>query len=66
MYAYAKASGYPDSNVFDFYTTTGDMTNWLAKINVPAISVLLTNHTDTEWTKNQAGIKAVLEYYSNK
>ncbi len=66
MNAYAKASGYPASSVFDFYATTGDMTNWLAKINVPAISVLLTNHTDTEWTKNQAGVRAVLDYYSKK
>jgi len=28
--------------------------------------VLLTNHTDTEWTKNQKGIEAVLKYYSTK
>lgn len=61
---FAKASGYRASEEFDFYETTGDMTNWLAKIKVPAISVLLTNHTDTEWTKNLAGIKAVLKYYT--
>ena len=58
---YAKASGYPGSEEFNFYETTGDMTNWLAKINVPAISVLLTNHTDIEWTKNLAGIQALLK-----
>lgn len=61
---YANASGYPAFRSFDFYATTGDMTNWLAKINVPAISVLLTNHTDTEWTKNLAGVKAILNFYS--
>ena len=61
---FATASGYPAHSSFDFYTTTGDMTNWLAKIGVPAISVLLTNHTDTEWSKNEKGIKALLEYYS--
>jgi hypothetical protein len=61
---FAKASGYPAYQSFDFYATTGDMVNWFAKNNVPAISVLLTNHTDTEWTKNQAGIQAVLKYYS--
>ena len=66
MRAYAEASGYPASNSFDFYATTGDMTNWLAKNLTPAISILLTNHTDTEWTKNLAGIKAVLEYYGKK
>ena len=62
--AYAKASGYTANNDFNFYETTGDMTNWLAKINIPAIAVLLTNHESTEWTKNLAGIKALLKYYT--
>jgi hypothetical protein len=62
--AFAKASGYPAFEEFDFYEITGDMVNWLAKEKIPAISVLLTNHTDTEWTKNLAGIKAVLKYYT--
>lgn len=61
---FAKASGYPSYASFDSYATTGDMVNWLAKNNVPAISVLLTNHTDTEWTKNLAGVKAVMAQYS--
>ncbi|MEI6296903.1 MAG: M14 family metallopeptidase [bacterium] len=61
---YAKASGYPSFQNFDFYTTTGDMVNWLAKKEIPAISVLLTNHTDTEWTKNQKGIDALLQHYA--
>jgi hypothetical protein len=63
--AVAKASGYPAHESFDFYATTGDMTNWLAKIGVPAVSVLLTNHTDTEWSKNLTGVKALLEYYAD-
>ncbi len=62
--AYAKASGYKAYESFDFYETTGDMVNWLAKREVPAISVLLTNHTATEWTKNRAGIEAILKYYA--
>jgi hypothetical protein len=61
---YAAGSGYSANESFDYYATTGDMTNWLAKINVPAISILLTNHTDTEWSKNLAGIRAVLKYYA--
>ena len=61
---YAKASGYPAHESFDFYATTGDMVNWLAKQKIPAISVLLTNHTDTEWSKNQAGIDAVLKHFA--
>lgn len=61
---FATASGYTAHSSFDFYATTGDMTNWLAKIGIPAVSVLLSNHTDTEWSKNLEGIKAVLNYYA--
>ncbi len=62
--AYANASGYPAYEEFDAYEITGDMVNWLASINIPAISVLLTNHQDIEWSKNKKGIRATLEYYS--
>jgi hypothetical protein len=61
---FATASGYSAHESFDFYATTGDMTNWFAKSGIPAISVLLTNHTDTEWTKNQKGIDAILKHYA--
>lgn len=61
---FAKASGYPAFEEFNFYEITGDMVNWLAREQIPAISVLLTNHTDIEWSKNLAGIQAVLNYYS--
>jgi len=61
---YAKASGYPAYESFDYYKITGDMTNWLAKAGIPSISVLLTNHTSTEWSKNRAGIDAILSYYA--
>lgn len=60
---YAKASGYKAYEEFNFYEITGDMMNWLAKNNIPAISVLLTNHKDTEWNRNKAGIVALLENY---
>lgn len=61
---FAKASGYKAFQSFDFYETTGDMVNWLAKNNIPGISVLLTNHTDTEWAKNKAGVDAVLKFFA--
>lgn len=61
---FAKAAGYTASEEFDFYETTGDMTNWLAKKGIPAIAVLLTNHTDTELTKNKAGMISVLNYFA--
>ncbi|MBP9866602.1 MAG: hypothetical protein KBC41_00800 [Candidatus Pacebacteria bacterium] len=61
---FATASGYPAYDSFDFYATTGDMVNWFAKNNIPAISILLTNHTGTDWAKNIAGVKALLTYYT--
>ncbi len=63
---FADASGYPAYDSFDYYATTGDIVNWFAKSNIPAVSVLLTNHTDTEWTKNRAGFDALVKYYSTK
>lgn len=62
--AYAKASGYKAYEDFNFYEITGDMVNWLAKEGVPAISILLTTHEDTEWVKNKAGVEALLKYYA--
>ena len=64
MDIYAEASGYPAYRDFDYYEITGDMMNWLAKENIPAISVLLTNHSDIEWSKNRSGIEAILEFYA--
>ena|SRR3989344_375254 len=61
---YAKASGYKAYESFDFYSITGDAVNWLAKQKIPAISVLLTTHTNVEWDKNLAGIKALLAHYA--
>jgi len=63
---FAKASGYKAYDEFNFYEITGDMTNWLAKIGTPSISVLLTTHDDTEWSKNRAGIEALFEYYGEE
>lgn len=62
---YASAAGYPAEAEFDAYTITGDMVNWMAKESIPAISVLLSDHQNTEWSKNQAGIEAVLASYAN-
>jgi len=61
---FSEGSGYKAFNDFNFYEITGDAVNWLAKEKIPAISILLTNHTDTEWDKNLAGIKSVFDYYS--
>jgi carboxypeptidase T len=62
---FAKASGYTAHEEFNYYEITGDMVNWLASKNIPAISVLLTNHEQTEFEKNLAGIEALLNHYAN-
>lgn len=61
---FADASGYAAHQSFDFYETTGDMVNWFAKNNIPAISVLLTTHSGIEWNKNKAGVEALLKHYA--
>lgn len=62
---FAIAADYPTEEEFDAYAITGDMVNWLAKEDIPSISVLLTNHTDTEFDQNLAGVEAVLATYGN-
>lgn len=64
MDIYAKAAQYKSYDSFNYYEITGDMVNWLAKNNIPAVSVLLTTHQDTEFTKNIAGVKAALAHYA--
>ena len=61
---FAEASGYPSYNNFEFYELSGDMIDWFAKIEVPAVSVLLSDHENIEWSKNLAGIKALFRHYA--
>ncbi|OGG65463.1 hypothetical protein A2Z56_00475 [Candidatus Kaiserbacteria bacterium RIFCSPHIGHO2_12_45_16] len=61
---FAKAAEYTAHEEFDYYQITGDMVNWFAGQNIPAISVLLTNHTDTEFSKNLSGLQAMLTKYA--
>ena len=64
MNTYATAAGYPAYKEFNYYELTGDMVNWFAKQGVPAISVLLSDHTNLEWSKNKKGIDAVLATFA--
>ena len=59
--AFAKAATYEAFTSFDYYSLTGDMVNWFASKNIPAFSVLLTDHTNTEFSKNLAGVEAVMK-----
>lgn len=61
---FATAAGYPAEAEFDAYTINGDMVNWMAKEGIPAISVLLSDHQSTEWSKNLAGVEAILATYA--
>ncbi len=64
MNTYADASGYPAAGTFDAYELTGDAVDWMAKNDIPGISVLLSSHESAEWDQNQAGIEAVLQSYA--
>ncbi|MCA9365988.1 hypothetical protein KC722_00225 [Candidatus Kaiserbacteria bacterium] len=60
---FAEAADYPVESSFDAYVVNGDMVNWLAKENIPAISVLLTDYETTELSQNLDGVKAVISTY---
>lgn len=63
MNAYSKAAGYKAVESFDAYPISGDAEGWLASQGIPAITVELSTHDTVEWTRNLAGIKALLSYY---
>jgi g-D-glutamyl-meso-diaminopimelate peptidase len=64
MNAYALASGYQPISTFDAYPITGDAEGWLAKINIPAITVEMRTHETVEWEENLSGVEALINYYS--
>ncbi len=66
MNIYADASGYSAEGVFDSYKITGDAADWMASINVPAISVILNSHDSTDWSENRTGVEAVIREYGNQ
>ena len=66
MNAYSQASEYPAAKSFVSYKITGASEDWLASINIPAITVELQTHETIEWERNLAGIKALFLYYGQK
>jgi hypothetical protein len=64
MNAYATAGNYGAVPVFDAYPITGDAEGWLASIGIPAVTVELETRTSIEWSRNLAGVQAVLDIYS--
>ena len=65
MNAYATAADYDAVESFDSYPVTGDAEGWLASIGIPAITVEFSTHQTTDWTRNVAGVKAVIEYFAD-
>ena len=63
MSTYAKPANYGEVPVFDAYPITGDVEGWLASIGIPAVTVELETFNTTEFTRNLAGLTAVLELY---
>jgi g-D-glutamyl-meso-diaminopimelate peptidase len=63
MKAYADAANYNSVASFDAYPVSGDAEGWLASIGIPAITVELETRTSSEWQRNQAGIKALVQLY---
>jgi predicted deacylase len=66
MNTYAAAAGYPAVKTFDAYVTTGAADDWLASMNIPAITVELKTHETIEWENNLAGIKALFRLYGKE
>lgn len=63
MDIYASASKYPPIQTFNAYEITGAADDWLASINIPAITVELKTHESIEWENNLPGIKALIAHY---
>ncbi|MFA6376025.1 MAG: M14 family metallopeptidase [Candidatus Paceibacterota bacterium] len=63
MNAYSKASGYKTAETFTQYEVTGDATDWLASIDIPAMTVELATHNTIELDRNLAGVKAIFKYF---
>lgn len=61
---YAVGAQYPLLDEFSDYSVTGDASDWLSSQDIPAIVVELTDHTDTDWSQNLAGMQAVIDYFT--
>lgn len=64
MSTYATAAGYGEVPKFDAYPITGDAEGWLASLGIPAVTVELESHDSIEWTRNVAGVEAILTEFA--
>lgn len=63
---YGEAVGYPnvDFELLVNTVVTGDATNWLDSIGIPAISVLLPSYSHVDWASHKTAILATLNAYA--
>jgi hypothetical protein len=59
---YGQAADYPVYDHFPAYEISGDAADYLAKGGIPAFTVELSTRESTDWTRNLAGMKALLAY----
>ncbi len=59
---YAQAAQYHLFDAFSNYPVTGDASDWLASQDIPAITVELDTHHDTDLSRNLAGVQALLHF----
>jgi hypothetical protein len=62
---YAESSGYPFEDSFTGYAVTGDSADWLSLVEIPAITIELTNHYDLDIEQNIKAVLAVMQAYSS-
>ena len=60
---YAAASGYAGKRVEEISQGTGEMADWLAAKNTAAITVLLRDHNDPDWARNQRAVIRIIQKY---
>ncbi len=63
---YAAAAGYAYEDIFTAYPVTGDAADWLSLMGVPGLVVELITQTETEFARNLAGTRALLDYLSQE
>lgn len=59
---YGQAAKYRVA-LFEAYAVNGDATNWLDKQGIPAVSVLLPDYNETDWSTNLEAVQVLLESY---
>lgn len=63
MQTYAAAGGYTPAGMWTAYPVTGAAEDWLATLDIPAVTVEFETHEDMEWERNWAGVQATLELF---